>query len=262
MRALFTAASGMQAQQARIETVANNLANVGTTGFKRSRAEFQDLFYDTLKAPGAQDSLGNALPTGAQVGHGVKLAAISRNHSDGERSSTNRDLDFAIEGRGFFQITRPSDGEILFTRNGSFNLDRDGNLVNSQGQLMEPSIQIPTDATKVTVLADGTVSVLQPGTTTPQNVGQIELARFANPSGLNAQGNSVFQKTESSGEPETGTPDQDGYGAVAQGFLESSNVNMAEELVRMILAQRSFEVNSRVIQAGDQMLQAVGALAR
>jgi len=252
----------MQAEQLRIETIANNLANVGTTGFKRSRVEFQDLFYDTLKAPGAQDSLGSTLPTGAQVGHGVKLAAISRNHSDGERSATNRDLDFAVAGRGFFQVTRPSDGEILYTRNGSFSTDRDGNLVNSQGDLVEPSIQIPTDATKVTVLPDGTVSVVQPGNTTPQNVGQIELARFANPSGLSALGNSLFEKTESSGEPETGTADQNGFGAIDQGFLESSNVNMAEELVRMIVAQRSFEVSSRVIQAGDQMLQAVGGLTR
>jgi len=259
MRALFTAASGMEAQQLRIDTIANNLANVNTTGFKRSRVEFQDLFYDTLKAPGATASAGNTLPTGAQVGHGVRMGAISRVHTEGERISTKRDLDFAIDGDGFFQVTRP-DGEIVYTRAGSFHLDRDGNLVNSLGYLMEPNIQIPSDALQVTVLADGTVSVLQPGSTAAQNVGQIEIARFANPAGLRALGNGLFSRSEASGDEETGTPDQNGFGAIAQGFLEASNVNMAEELVRMIVAQRAFEVSSRVIQAGDDMLRTVGSL--
>ncbi|NNL85027.1 MAG: flagellar basal-body rod protein FlgG [Myxococcales bacterium] len=254
MKALFTAATGMEAQQYRLDTVANNLANVGTTGFKRSRAEFHDLFYETLQAPGAATSEGQSLPTGTQIGHGVRLAAISRVFSDGERVSTERDLDLSIDGDGFFQITRP-DGDTVYTRDGAFQLDRDGNLVNALGYALEPNIQIPTEALQVTILRDGTVSVLEAGQTQPTNAGQIDLARFSNPAGLRALGGNLFATTEASGDPETGTPDQTGFGSIAQGFLESSNVNMAEELVHMILAQRAFEVNSRVLQAGDEMMR-------
>jgi flagellar basal-body rod protein FlgG len=249
----------MEAQQTRIDTIANNLANVNTTGYKKARPEFEDLFYETLAAPGAQDSSGAALPTGIQVGHGVKLAAVTRVNSQGERLQTGRDLDLAIEGEGFFQVQSAS-GETLYTRDGSFQRDRDGNLVTRTGLLVSPNVQIPIDVRDVTVLADGTVSGVPAGQTQPSVLGQIEVARFANPSGLRALGNNLLAPSEASGDPEVGTPSQNGFGAISQGFLESSNVNMAEELVRMILAQRAFEVNSRVIQASDEMLKRASSL--
>ncbi len=254
MRALFTAATGMDAQQLRIDTIANNLANVSTTGFKKNRAEFQDLFYETLMAPGAQSADGTTLPTGAQVGHGVKLGGINRIFTQGTRTNTGRDFDLSIDGDGFFQIAEAG-GEVLYTRDGSFHLDADGNLVNDQGNQLEPNIQVPIDAIQVTVLQDGTVSALVAGQSSPQNLGQLEIARFQNPSGLRSVGGNLFVTSDSTGDAETGTPGDTGFGTIAQGFLESSNVNMAEELVKMILAQRAFEVNSRVIQAGDEMLQ-------
>lgn len=259
MRALFTAATGMEAQQLRIDTVANNLANVTTTGYKKQRAEFEDLFYETLAAPGASASSGTVLPTGAQVGHGVKLSNINRVYSQGDRLNTGRDLDLAIDGDGFFQL-QDTDGETVYTRAGSFQLDRDGNIVNSQGLQLIPSVSVPVDALSVTILEDGTVSAQIAGDTDPTELGQIEVARFANPAGLRTLGNNLAVPTEASGDPETGVPNELGFGAMAQGFLESSNVNMAEELVKMILAQRAFEVNSRVIQAGDEMLQTASSL--
>ncbi len=254
MRALFTAATGMEAQQTRIDTIANNLANVNTTGYKKSRPEFEDLFYETLAAPGAADASGAALPTGAQIGHGVKLASVTRVATQGERIQTGRDLDLAVEGEGYFQV-QSATGETLYTRDGSFQRDRDGNLVTRTGLLVSPNVQIPIDVRDVTILGDGTVSGVPAGQTQPTVLGQIEIARFANPSGLRALGNNLLAPSDASGDPEVGTPAQQGFGAVSQGFLESSNVNMAEELVRMILAQRAFEVNSRVIQASDEMLQ-------
>ena len=261
MRALFTAATGMEAQQLRIDAVANNLANVTTTGFKRTRAEFQDLFYDTIRAAGAASANGATLPIGVQVGHGTKLAGMSKIYTQGDRASTGRSLDVAIDGDGFFQIQRPG-GETVYTRDGSFQVDRDGALVTSQGYQTIPTIQIPTDAVQVTILPDGTVSVLTGGTTQPTDVGQIELARFVNPSGLMGIGNNLLINTEASGDPETGVADENGFGAISQGYLESSNVNIAEELVQMILAQRAFEVNSKVIQAGDEMMRTAAALDR
>ncbi len=254
MRALFTAATGMEAQQTRIDTIANNLANVGTTGFKKGRAEFEDLFYETLRAPGATSAAGATLPAGAQIGHGTRLGAISKIHSQGDRLSTRRDLDLTIDGDGYFQV-ETSGGETVYTRDGSFQVDRDGNVVNRQGYLLSPNIQIPTDAIQVTILEDGTVSALVAGDNAPTELGQLEITRFTNPTGLRSLGGNLYAPTEASGDPETGTPGSLGFGGIAQGFLESSNVNMAEELVRMILAQRAFEVNSRVIQAGDEMLQ-------
>jgi flagellar basal-body rod protein FlgG len=249
----------MEAQQLRIDTIANNLANVNTTGFKKARADFEDLFYETLKAPGAAGSDGSELPVGAQVGHGVKLGAITRVHSPGDRVSTGRDLDLAIDGDGWFQIESTS-GETLYTRDGSFQLSRDGNLVTRQGLLVVPGVQVPTDTQQITILPDGTVSGLAPGNTSPTQLGRIEIARFANPAGLRALGGNLFAASDASGDAEVGAPDQQGFGAIAQGFIESSNVNMAEELVRMILAQRAFEVNSRVISASDEMLQRAASL--
>ncbi len=260
MRALFTAATGMEAQQLRIDAIANNLANLGTTGFKKSRAEFQDLFYETLLAPGATSSQGQVVPAGIQVGHGVRLSAMQRVFTQGDRTETGRSFDFAIDGDGFFQVQRPT-GETTYTRDGSFSVDNQGNLVNAQGFLVIPNVNVPPDALFVTVLQDGTVSAQISGDTDLTNLGQIELARFQNPSGLRAIGNNLYVPTEGSGDPETGIPDEDGFGAVTQGMLESSNVNVAEELVQMILAQRGFELNSRVIQAGDQMMQTAGALS-
>lgn len=261
MRALFTAATGMQAQQVKIDTVANNLANVNSNGFKRSRAEFQDLFYETLRAPGARSADGVALPVGVQVGHGVKLGSVGRVHSQGERTNTGRELDLAIDGEGFFQLER-ADGETVYTRDGSFRLDRNGQIVSPRGEVLVPGVVVPEDAVQVTILEDGTVSATRPQQTQPTELGQIELARFANPAGLRSVGNNTLVPTEASGNPTLGAPDDQGFGAVTQGFLESSNVNMAEELVQMILAQRAFEVNSRVIQTGDDMMQAAAQISQ
>jgi len=261
MRALFTAATGMEAQQVRIDSIANNIANVTTTGFKKSRAEFQDLFYETLKAPGAETAGGAALPTGAQIGHGVTLAAISRDFAQGERISTGNALDLAVQGEGFFELQKPG-GESHYTRDGTFKRDRDGIMVDVQGYPLIPTITIPPDAEGITITSDGMVSAILPGSTDLVQVGQINLTRFANPSGLRAVGQNQFVPSDASGDPETGAPDENGFGGIKSGFLEGSNVNVAEELVQMILAQRAFEVNSRVIRAGDEMLQNAASLSR
>jgi len=261
MRALFTAATGMEAQQSQIDTIANNIANVGTTGFKRSRTEFQDLFYETLRAPGAAGTDGSVLPTGVQVGHGVKLAAINTIYSAGDRVNTGNPLDLAIDGQGFFQILRPT-GETVYTRDGTFKLDSNGNVVTTLGYQLIPNLTVPPDTISITVLSDGTVNAMQAGQTQPTNLGQIQLARFANPSGLRTAGGNLLEATQASGDPQTGIPEQNGYGAVSAGFLEGSNVEVAEELVQMILAQRAFEVSSRVIQAGDEMLRIASQLSQ
>ncbi len=261
MRALYTAASGMSAQQMRIDSIANNIANVGTTGFKKSRVEFRDLFYETLRAPGATSQADSVLPTGVQIGHGVELAAISRIPTAGDVQPTGVAEDLSINGVGFFQVDKPG-GETHYTRDGSFKRDRDGNMVTTQGYLLIPTITVPSDALNLTILPDGTVSADQPGSATPTVLGQIELARFTSPAGLRAVGTNLFVATESSGDPETGTADQNGFGKLTSGSLEGSNVNVAEELVQMILAQRAFEVNSRVISTSDQMLQAASNLGR
>jgi len=260
MRALFTAATGMEAQQLRIDSIANNLANVNTTGFKRQRAEFQDLFYETLRAPGARSGDGSQLPTGVQLGHGVKTASVSRIFTQGDRINTGGALDMAIDGDGFFQIQKPG-GETLYTRDGTFKLDGDGTLVTAAGDPVIPNINVPIDSESLTVRPDGTVTVVQPGSTAVTQLGQVELARFANPSGLRAAGGNLFAATEASGDPELGVAGEEGYGEISQGFLEGSNVNVAEELVQMILAQRAFETNSRVIRAGDEMLRNAAQLS-
>jgi len=254
MRALFTASTGMDAQQVRIDTIANNLANVGTMGFKRQRAEFQDLFYDTLRDPGVEAASGDVLPVGSQVGHGVALGAITRLHTQGDRIATNRQFDIAIDGAGYLQVEMPT-GELAFTRDGSLQVGPDGSLMTRSGALVQPNVQIPAEASVGTILEDGTVSATLAGESDPVVVGQLELVRFANPGGLRAVGSNLFEATPGSGDPEVGVPGVDGLGGISQGFLESSNVNMAEELVRLILAQRAFEVNSRVIQTADEMLQ-------
>jgi flagellar basal-body rod protein FlgG len=227
----------MEAQQMRIDAISNNLANVNTTGFKKWRPDFQDLFYQVLQAPGATSAGGAALPTGTQIGHGVRVAS------------------------SFFQLQKPG-GETIYTRDGAFSRDRDGNVVSADGYLLLPNITIPDDALDITVLRDGTLSVSIPGQTELSQVGQISLARFVNPEGLRALGGNSFAPSASSGDATTGTPDSTGFGSIAQGALEGSNVNVAEELVNMILAQRAFEVNSRVIQAGDEMLQTATNVTR
>ncbi|GIX47075.1 MAG: flagellar basal-body rod protein FlgG [Candidatus Tectimicrobiota bacterium] len=260
-RALFIAATGMRAQQLNIDVIANNLANVNTTGFKRSRADFQDLLYQTLRQPGAASSTQTEIPTGIQLGLGTRTAAVQRLFLQGDMQETKNQLDLAIDGAGFFQILLPN-GEVAYTRAGAFKLDSQGRIVNSDGYPLEPEIVIPTDATSITIGADGVVSVLRPGDRNPQQIGQIQLVNFANPAGLLGLGRGLFQATTASGEPLVGIPGQDGLGSLSQGFLEVSNVSVVEELVNLIAGQRAYEINSRAIQAADEMLQTAVNLRR
>ncbi len=201
------------------------------------------------------------LPTGVQVGHGVQLAAVNTIYSAGDRVNTGNPLDLAVDGTGFFQILRPT-GETAYTRDGTFKMDANGNVVTTLGYQLIPAITVPTDTTSITVLPDGTVNAVQAGQTQPTNLGQIQLARFANPAGLRTAGGNLLDATQASGDPQTGIPQQDGYGGISAGFLEGSNVEVAEELVHMILAQRAFEVSSRVIQAGDEMLRVAAQMSQ
>lgn len=253
IRALFTAATGMQAQQINLDTVANNLANVNTTGFKRNRVDFQDLLYQTLRAPGTRVTAGAEVPTGIQVGHGTRPVATQKIWTQGNFQQTENPLDLVIEGDGFFQLARP-DGTIAYTRAGTFKRDSQGQIVNSDGLVLQPALTLPQDTTSVTVGADGTVSVLSSSATTPTQLGQIELARFMNAAGLNAIGKNLFTATQASGTPTTGVPGLLGLGTLGQGFLESSNVSVVEEMVQMIAAQRAFEANSKAIKSADEML--------
>jgi flagellar basal-body rod protein FlgG len=261
LRSLWTAASGMQAQALNIDVISNNLANVNTSGFKRSRADFQDLLYQNLRIAGAASSSGTEIPTSNQIGLGTKVAAVAKNFSQGDYKQTGNELDLAIDGKGFFQITTP-EGEIAYSRAGSFKLDGDGNVVNSDGYLLEPQITIPTNAIQLTVGPDGTVTVMNAGELTPSEVGKIETARFANPAGLNATGKNLFMESETSGSPTTGTPGEDGLGTITQGYLEMSNVNIVEEMVYMIMAQRAYEINGKAIQTSDEMLQMANNVKR
>ncbi len=259
IRSLYTAATGMQAQQTNMDVVANNLANVNTAGFKRSRAEFQDLLYQTLRSPGASQAEGMTLPTGVQVGLGTRLAATQKQFTKGDMQQTGNDLDMAITGDGFFQVQLPS-GEIGYTRNGSFTADRDGSLVTSDGYRVLPAISIPAGATEISVGEDGSVTANVSGVTTQS--GSIELAKFVNPAGLSAAGGSIYTKTDASGDAVTGTPGKEGFGGIASKFLEMSNVKVVDEMVNMILAQRAYEVNSKSIQAADEMLTTANNLKR
>ncbi len=252
-RSLFTGATGMTAQQLNLDVIANNLANVNTTAFKRSRVDFQDLLYQTLRAPGAVSAEGLEIPSGIQLGHGVGVASITKVFLQGSFTQTGNSLDLAIEGDGFYQITLP-DGEIGYTRDGSFKLNRDGTIVTADGFPLEPEVTIPEDAVNITVGNDGTISVtLSDGTT--DELGQIELARFINPAGLLSQGRNLFRESEASGDPILSVPGEEGAGTIRQGFLESSNVSVVDEIVQLIITQRAFEVNSSVIRTSDEMLQ-------
>ena len=260
IRALYTAASGMNAQQANIDNVAHNLANVNTTGFKKGRVEFEDLVYQQILAPGTPTSQEAESPIGLDAGLGSRVVATARNFSTGNLRNTNAPLDLAIEGAGFFQVSLPG-GETGFTRAGTLHLNADGLIVTNQGYALEPAITIPNNATSVSVSRDGIVSAATPGQP-PQQVGTIELANFQNPAGLEARGGNIFVVSNASGDPVTGVPGSDGLGTIAQGFLEDSNVSVVEEMVNMILGQRAYEASSKVIRAADEMLQQVNGLAR
>ncbi|MBM3214552.1 flagellar basal-body rod protein FlgG [Candidatus Poribacteria bacterium] len=261
IRALYSAASGMNAQELNIDTIANNLANVNTNGFKRVRVDFQDLIYQTLQSPGTASGAGTEIPTGIQVGHGSRAAATQRIFSQGEFKQTEAPLDLVIEGEGFFQILN-NDGELTYTRAGSFKLDGSGRVVTSDGLPLQPQITIPADATNVSISKDGILEVTTPGSNQGQQLGIIQLARFSNPAGLEAIGQNLFKPTNSSGQAQIGNPATDGYGSLLQGFLELSNVKLVEEMVSMIVAQRAYEISSKSIQAADEMLNVANNLRR
>lgn len=254
IKALNTAATGMAAQQTNIDVVANNMANVNTTGFRRGRAEFQDLIYQTVRAPGGSAGDGATMPTGLQIGQGTRTVAAAQIHSQGTLTQTDNPLDLAIEGAGFFQVREPS-GEMAYTRAGNLKIDAEGHLVTVDGFSVEPSIVIPTDATSVTISPNGVVSAVVAGQTTAQEIGTLELAGFANPGGLEALGRSLFRPTNASGEPIVAAPGEEGIGTIAQGFLEGSNVEVVTEMIHLISSQRAYEVNHRVIQAAEEMLR-------
>jgi len=256
MKALSIAATGMLAQQRNVEVISNNIANMRTTGYKRQRAEFQDLLYQDLRRVGSESSdAGTIVPAGIQIGMGVKTAATYRIQTQGDLTGTEKDLDLAIRGEGFFQIQLP-DGRTAYTRAGTFELDANGNLVTQDGFQLEPAITIPSNARQITINSQGQVDVLVDDQSTPQTAGQIELARFVNKTGLKAIGDNLYVETPASGAATTGNPGSDGTGTVLQRFLEQSNVNAVAEISDLISAQRAYEMNSRVISASDEMMQA------
>lgn len=261
IRSLFTAATGMEAQKINIDVIANNLANVNTVGFKRGRADFQELIYQSIKTPGTASAEGAQVPTGIQVGLGVKPIAVQKMFDQGDFVHTGNPLDFVIEGDGFFQISMP-DGTVAYSRSGAFKLDNEGRIVNSDGYPIEPALTIPANTLNINVSSDGRISVVQAGSITPVEIGQIELARFINPGGLKAIGKNLFIATESSGEATTGNPSTEGLGTINQGFIELSNVNVVQEMVNMIISQRAYEINSKAVQASDEMLQTANNLKR
>ncbi|RZI84924.1 MAG: flagellar basal-body rod protein FlgG [Rubrivivax sp.] len=254
MRSLWISKTGMEAQQTQLDHISHNLANSGTNGYKRSHAVFEDLMYQNLRQSGANSSEQTQLPTGLQVGLGVRPVATSRQFSQGSLQQTTNYLDVAIKGNGFFPVTMP-DGNTGYTRDGSFQLDNQGQLVTNNGYLIQPGITVPANATAVTIAADGTVSATISGQATAQNLGQIQLTNFINPAGLEPRGENLYTETAASGTPQTAAPGTASTGTLAQGFVETSNVNVVEELVTMIQTQRAYELNSKAIQTSDQMLQ-------
>jgi len=259
IRSLYVAKTGLEAQQTQLDVVANNLANVGTTGFKKSRAVFEDLMYQNLRQVGGQTSDQTRLPSGLQVGTGVRVVATERMHAQGNMTKTDNPKDVAINGAGFFQVQMP-DGTTSYTRDGSFQTDSEGQLVTASGFLIEPAIPIPQNTTSLTIGRDGIVSVTQAGSTATIQVGQLQLATFLNPAGLQSQGENLYTETDSSGPPNLVNPGVDGAGIVSQGYTEASNVNVVEELVNMITTQRAYEINSKAVQTSDQMLQRLAQL--
>lgn len=258
LRALYTAATGARSQQVNIDVISNNVANVNTTGYKKVRAEFQDLISQTMRSPGSLGDQGTTLPVGIQVGLGTRMAATQRIFLPGSNYETGNPLDIWIEGDGFFQV-QLDNGQFAYTRDGSFKRDANGQMVNSDGYIVQPSITIPNDAAEVVIAKNGTISVRQAGTTALNNVGQLTMVKFANPAGLVSIGHNLYQDTPASGDPIQGVPGQGEFAAtnITQGFLEGSNVQIVEELINLITAQRAFEANSNVIKASDEVLQKV-----
>jgi flagellar basal-body rod protein FlgG len=256
---LWISKTGLDAQQTQMDVVANNLANVNVNGFKRARAVFEDLLYQTLRQPGAPSSDQTQVPSGLQIGTGVKAVATERIFTQGNLQQTGNTKDVAIQGNGFFQIQMP-DGTLAYTRDGSFQSDSQGQLVTSSGYTVSPAITIPANALSITIARDGTVSVLQPGSSQPVQVGQLQLATFVNPAGLQSMGENLFTETAASGTPSANTPGTNGTGLLNQGFVETSNVNVVEEMVNMIQTQRAYEINSKAISTSDQMLQKLSQL--
>jgi flagellar basal-body rod protein FlgG len=262
IRALYSAASGMTAQQTNVDNIANNLANANTAGYKMRRAQFQDLLYQNMIQPGASAGQSTVVPTGLQLGLGTRASSNEIIFTQGTFASTDNPLDVVVQGRGFFQVRRPS-GETAYTRAGSFHLDKDGSMVTSDGDPIEPQITLPADAQNITIAQDGTVSYQQASATTTQRAGQIQLAGFQNPAGLNSIGRNLFMPTDASGDPVVANPGgQEGLGSLLQGYTEQSNVNVVEEFINLIVSQRAYEANSKVVKAADDMYQQVNNLTR
>jgi len=260
-RALYTAASGMLAQQLNLDNIANNLANASTSGFRGTRLQFQDLIYQEMVVPGSAATQQTTVSTGLQIGLGTRASASEVLQTQGDLDNTGNSLDWAIQGAGFFQV-KQTNGETAYTRAGSFHLDQQGNVVTASGDPLEPSVTIPAGATSISVGSDGTVTVTMPGQTNSQQVGSIQLATFPNPGGLLANGNNMFTPTTASGDPIVGTPGgSEGLGTLQQGMLEDSNINVVDEFIQMIVTQRAYESNSKVVQAADQMLQEVNQMS-
>jgi flagellar basal-body rod protein FlgG len=259
LKSLNTAATGMAAQQTNMDVIANNIANVSTAGFKKSRAEFEDLVYQTQKEPGTATGMNSYSPNGVQTGLGVRTAAVQKDFAMGNALVTKNPLDLQIEGAGFFQVLTP-DGQVAYTRDGAFKKDANGRIVDKNGNLLQPEITIPPNVAGLEVAPSGEVRVIQGLNDTPQTIGQIDVVNFVNPAGLKALGKNIFAQTPSSGQAQTARPGLNGTGYLSQGQLESSNVNIVDEMVNMITAQRAYETNSKVIQASDQMLQSINSM--
>ncbi len=262
IRALYSAASGMVAQQINVDNIAHNLSNANTSGFKMRRAQFQDLLYQNMSQPGSAAGAQTTIPSGLQIGLGARASSNEIVFTQGNFASTTNPLDMVIEGHGFFQIRRPS-GDLAYTRAGGFHLDRDGNIVSQDGDPLEPQITIPPDAQSITIAADGTVSVTQPGQSAAQLGGQIQLANFQNPAGLNSIGRNLYLPTDASGDPTVGNPGgQEGLGTLLQGYVEQSNVSVVDEFINLIVSQRTYEANSKVVKAADDMYSQVNNMTR
>jgi len=261
IKSMRTAATGMASQQMNVDNIANNLANVNTTGFKKTKIEFQDVLYQNFRRAGSASAIGVQVPVGLAIGYGARPAATVRNFSTGDLQQSGNPFDMAIEGDGFFQVQRP-DGSTAYTRDGTFKLSADGSIVTSDGYFMLPEVSIPEDSVSVSIGRDGTIEVLQFGQDTPSQIGQIELARFINPAGLSAIGHNLMVETSASGDPITDVPGQSGLGEVNQGYVEMSNVNVVDEMVNMIVAQRAYEMNSKAIQTSDEMASIANNLKR
>ena len=264
IQSLYTAATGMEAMETKLDVIANNMANINTTGFKKDRANFEDIFYRQYRLPGAEDADGNRTATGIEVGLGTRVSSTQANFKQGAFQTTNNPLDLAIEGDGFFRVQNPN-GDFYYTRAGNFNLNANGQIVlgsANKGYILDPGLTVPPEATGIVISPDGQVQYSTQTSTSLQTLGQLQLAKFVNPDGMLKLGENLYQRTDASGDEQTGTPGQEGYGNLRQGFLEASNVEPVNELIDLITTQRSFELNSQVVQAGDQIMQIVANLRR